>query len=305
MSNVNSKAIIDVHNHFVCKNTIDAFLNVYPKSFTEKFTKNGSEFVKRFEKMVGPEDRATQLVENMKLNGVDQLLPMTFSGDEESGFLAHKKYPKELPGTIPILYPEYHTDPNILEEWRTKGAVAIKFYPAFWSYGFNDERIGPYLDKIRDLGLGVLIHFGVVKGGETRNVWPSNPLELKPWLTNSNSRYEDMKFIICHFGAGYLREILLMAYGFKKNIAVDTSGSNDWIFNSEWTDLNQVFSKTIRALGVENIFFGTDSNFTLLREDVLRRQIGILEDLVTKKIISDDDRWNILGQNTLKQILKK
>ena len=94
-----------------------------------------------------------------------------------------------------------------------------------------------------------------------------------------------------------------MAYGYQKNIAVDTSGSNDWLFNSHWKDLTFVFQRSIEALKPENIFFGTDSNFQLLRQDVLNRQLGILEDLVTKKIITDDERWMILGGNTKKYIL--
>ena len=96
-----------------------------------------------------------------------------------------------------------------------------------------------------------------------------------------------------------------MAYGYPKQVAVDTSGSNDWLFNSPWSDLTFVFQLTIEALNPENLFFGTDSNRDLLRRGVIDRQKGILEDLVTKKVITDDDRWNILGGNTQKYILKQ
>jgi hypothetical protein len=280
---------------------LDAFQKAFPKNLMERFFKN-PEAVKVFQNLSPIEERGKEMIENMQINNIQQILPMTFASDEENGFLLHKLFPKYFPGTIPMLSPDYHTDPTILQSWKEKGAVAVKFYPAHWSFGFNDERLGPYLDQIRDLGLGILVHFGVVKGGETRNTWPSNPLELRPWLTNP--KFEDLKFIVCHFGAGHLQEVLMMGYGYRKQIAVDTSGSNDWLFNSPWSDLNFVFQRSIEALGPENVFFGTDSNTQLLRKNVIDRQIGILEDLVTKKVISDDDRWNILGGNTRKFILK-
>lgn len=295
-----NQKIIDIHHHFITNTAIKAFQKSYPKEVYEKFAKTAEE---RFSKLPDPETRSKQLVEDMKEKGVDQILLMTFSGDEDIGFSAHKNYPKHFPGTVPMLLPQYHTDPEIMDEWKNRGAVAIKFYPGFWNYGFNDERVKPYIEKIQDLGLGIIIHFGVMKGGDVRTLWPSNPLELKPWLTNP--KFEDLKFIIAHFGAGFLREVLMMGYSFSKNIAVDTSGSNDWLFNSPWIDLTQVFEKTIKALGSENVFFGTDSNANLIRDDVLIRQIGIIQDLVTKKIITSEEAEQILWKNTQDQILKQ
>lgn len=302
MSNSSDHQIIDIHNHFFNKNTIDAFSKIMPKQFSDRFAKSNPERAKAFENLPGPEGRAQQMLDDMHAKKISQILPMTFPTDQESGFTIHNLYPKEFPGTVPFLHPELQPDPAVLDDWKDKGAVAIKFYPAQWSFGFNDERIEKYLDKIRDLGLGILIHFGVVKGGNMRGTWPAHPLELKPWLRNP--KFEDLKYIVCHFGAGYLEDVLIMAYGYPKNLAVDTSGSNDWLFNSHWPDLTFVFQRSIEALGSENIYFGTDSNFQLLRQNVIDRQLGILEDLVTKKIITDDDRWNILGGNTKKYILK-
>ena len=301
MSGKPNHEIIDIHNHFINKNVLQAFSKIMPKSFTERFTKANPEQVKMFQNLPGPEERGKIMVEDMRKRGIDQILPMTFPTDEESGFIVHKLYPKEFPGSVPMLHPDF-TEPDVLDFWKEKGAVAVKFYPAQWTYGFDDDRIEKYLDKIRDLGLGILIHFGVVKGGEMRSTWPAHPLELKPWL--KNPKFEDLKYIVCHFGAGYLEDVLIMAYGYPKNIAVDTSGSNDWLFNSHWSDLTFVFQRSIEALNPENIFFGTDSNFQLLRRNVIDRQLGILEDLVTKKVITDEDRWNILGGNTKKYILK-
>ncbi len=42
-----------------------------------------------------------------------------------------------------------------------------------------------------------------------------------------------------------------------------------------------------------------------MRHDVVLRQKGILEDLITRKIISDEDRWDILGNNTHRLMFSK
>ena len=237
--NSSPNKLIDVHHHFITSKSLEAFQKTYPKELFERF--NSEEAKKRFGSLPDPETLISNLTQDMVSKGVDHVLPMTFAGEEKSGFLAHKKYPTLFPGTIPMLLPSYHTDPSILDEWKEKGAVAVKFYPGFWGFPFSDDRIKPYLEKIMDLDLGIIIHFGVMKGGDVRNIWPSNPLELKPWL--QTPKFKELKFIMAHFGAGYLREILMMGYAFPKNIAVDTSGSNDWLFHSPWTDLTQVLQK--------------------------------------------------------------
>ena len=173
--------------------------------------------------------------------------------------------------------------------------MAVKLYPGMWEeFTFSDERLLPYLKALREHDLVPMIHFGVMKGG-LQVGWPANPMELKPWLKHPS--LEDLKFVIAHFGAGFLREVLLIAYGHGKRIYVDSSGSNDWIFYSPWQDLTHVFKKTINALGSDHVLFGTDSGLELLREDVISRQVGILTDLVTKKIITKEDVNRILHEN--------
>ena len=113
MSNSSHHDIIDIHNHFMNKNMFEVMSKVYPKAFTERFSRASPEQMKMFQNMPTPEERANQMVEDMKGKGIDQILPMTFPGDEASGFLVHKLYPHEFPGTVPMLMPEYHTDPEV------------------------------------------------------------------------------------------------------------------------------------------------------------------------------------------------
>ena len=293
--------IIDVHHLFFTKNTLDGFKKLYSQEFSQGFAETNPERFKHFQNLLEPAEQALKLKENMKANGVDQILPMAFNFDTEGAFIAHKKYPESFPGIIPFLDPEHHPDPHIVEEWKKNGAVGVKFYPGQWKKTkFSDETLLPYLEALQENGLTPLIHFGVMKGGPQVG-WPSNPLELKPWL--QNRKLSELNFVIAHFGAGFLREVLLMAYGHGKRIYVDTSGSNDWIFWSPWTDLTYVFEKTIKAMGSSHLLFGSDSGLELLRSNVILRQKGILQDLLTKNIIKDEDVNNILSENA-KRILK-
>ena len=194
-------------------------------------------------------------------------------------------------------------EPEVMEDYKKRGAVSIKFHPSSWGYDFrfDDKRVFPYLEKCLELELVPMIHFGVIKGGDNIKNWPANPIELRPWL--QHPKLQQQKYIISHYGAGFLHEILIMAYSHKKRIFVDTSGSNDWILWSQWQDLTQVFEKAVLTLTPQNILFGTDSGLTTMRHDIVLRQKDILEDLVSRKVISDSQRWEILGNNTKRLLL--
>ncbi|WP_276207013.1 amidohydrolase family protein [Natranaerobius trueperi] len=73
--------------------------------------------------------------------------------------------------------------------------------------------------------------------------------------------YPNMPIIIPHFGAGYLQEVLHLAWSLP-NIYVDSSGSNQWL---DWMaydlELKDIFNKSLKTLGPERMIFGTDSSW--------------------------------------------
>ncbi|MFW9777883.1 MAG: amidohydrolase family protein [Candidatus Heimdallarchaeota archaeon] len=298
-SEVNEKLTCDVHHHFFTKSSIPAFKQNFPDDILE----TNPELKQFIEALPTTEQRARLTVTEMEKSNVDQVLLMSFSGDFDTVYQAHKMFPDKFPALIPFIDPRYDS-PDMIDEYKKKGAVSIKFYPGAWGndFDFNDHRVLPYLEKCLDLDLVPMIHFGVMKGGP-RNLasWPANPIELRPWL--QNPKLEEQRYIIAHFGAGYLREIFLMAYSHQDRLYVDTSGSNDWIQWSPIDSLTTVFEKSVLALTPQHILFGTDSGRLALRHDVVLRQKGILEDLVIRKIITDEDRWDILGNNTKRLLL--
>jgi predicted TIM-barrel fold metal-dependent hydrolase len=84
----------------------------------------------------------------------------------------------------------------------------------------------------------------------------ANPLALVA-AANAHRR---VKFVVPHFGAGFLRETLLLGAQCD-NVHVDTSSSNAWRATScPKPSLAEVFARALEVFGRERILFGTDSN---------------------------------------------
>ncbi len=288
---------LDIHHHFFSKSSVDAQRKFFGPEVVERYKKSDPEGYKEAMALPDSIQRAEQLLIQMKEYNIDYVIPMFRFPEYDSGsFDIHKKFPSKFPGVVPFLNPEINSDPEIMENWVTKGAIGVKLYPAEWEkFTLSSPELLPFFKKMVELHLHPIIHVGVIKGSSA--MWPCNPLEIRPWLTNKELK--ELKFIFAHFGAGFLREILMMAYANSKRIFVDTSGSNNWIDWSPWSDLTQVFEKSIKALSTSNILFGTDSNVNLLRPDVILRQRGILQDLVTRGVIKEEDREKILFNNAV------
>jgi predicted TIM-barrel fold metal-dependent hydrolase len=71
--------------------------------------------------------------------------------------------------------------------------------------------------------------------------------------------FPKIRFVIPHFGAGMLRETLMVA-DLCANVYVDTSSSNRWMAY-EALDLRDVFNRTLSVVGPERVLFGSDSSF--------------------------------------------
>ncbi len=90
--------------------------------------------------------------------------------------------------------------------------------------------------------------------------------------------FPDVSFVVAHFGAGYFREVLFLAYHVN-NLYVDTSGRNLWVRYLPYPlSLEQVFRKTLDVLGPRRILYGSDSRMLSrgYRREVLQEQLRIL-----------------------------
>jgi len=135
--------------------------------------------------------------------------------------------------------------------------------------------------KLRDL-------LGLPRGFD---VQAANPLAVIP----AADAFPAVRFVIPHFGAGFLRETL-MAGSMCSNVLVDTSSSNGWMATqAARTSLVDVFERVLGVFGPQRVLFGTDSSVFPRgwRHDLYTAQREALGALGA----SLEDRTQVFGEN--------
>ena len=144
------------------------------------------------------------------------------------------------------------------------GLHAPCLFPAMHCYSMEDPRAEAVIAAVEAAhGRAVFVHTGVLTVGIRRklglpspfNMRFSNPLDVHP----AAMRHPSVRFVLPHFGAGYLREALMLT-DLCSNVLLDTSSSNSWM-RYEGLDLKAVFRRVLDVAGPSRILFGTDSSF--------------------------------------------
>jgi predicted TIM-barrel fold metal-dependent hydrolase len=172
---------------------------------------------------------------------------------------------------------------------RVKSAAAnprlhcLCLFPAMHTYSIVDERLVPLLEAASDGGLAVFVHCGALSVGIRKKLGLasqfdlrfSNPLALHPVALH----FPKIRFIVPHFGAGLLREALMLA-DLCPNVYLDTSSSNHWM-SYEGLDLRTVFRRALDVAGASRLLFGSDSSFFPRgwNEEIFRQQTTALYEL--------------------------
>jgi hypothetical protein len=143
----------------------------------------------------------------------------------------------------------------------------------------------------------VFVHCGVLTVGARKklslpspfDMRYSNPIDLHPLAL----QFPALNFVIPHFGAGYLREALMLA-DLCPNVYLDTSSSNSWV-RYEGLDLKTVYRRAMDVAGARRLLFGTDSSFFPRgwNYEIFEAQTRALLDMG----ISGADARLILGEN--------
>jgi uncharacterized protein len=144
------------------------------------------------------------------------------------------------------------------------GLRAICLFPAMHRYAIQDDRVAGVFDVAAAApGTAVFVHCGVLSVGVRKKLGlPSlfdirygNPLDLHAVALN----HPEVPIIIPHFGAGLLREALMVA-DLCPNVLLDTSSSNAWI-RYAGLSLAAVFRRALAVAGPERLLFGSDSSW--------------------------------------------
>lgn len=238
---------------------------------------------------VDPDEMAAIWERRLSEQGVSQAVFMSFI----PGSAYFRRFACSRPSTIFACCTVDPRDPDAADTVRREieaGYVGVKLYPVNRAFAISDERTRPFFRAVAELQVPVCIHYGV--SVDTRSdLRFADPTDLSPVARD----HPEIPFVIAHFGAGYLREVLALSYQCP-NVLVDTSGTNNWLrIVPYWQDLKRVFEICVDALGPDRILFGTDSGAAPAgyRDWILAEQRRIVGDLG----LAQDDERAILGGN--------
>jgi len=254
---------------------------------------------------VSPVQLARRWIEEMEKYGISKLvLFASIPEDTLSVSTAISAFPDKFIGFFTVNPLVENVDAEIIHAVENMGMRGIILFPALYHVHVYDEILDKIYTIAEKYGIVVFTHFGILKIPIREAIGVrdqidgtySNPIDLHRVAV----KHPDVNFIIPHFGAGYLREILMLGVQCR-NVYVDTSSSNSWIKVLPYKiDLKDVFLKTIDVFGVDRIIFGTDSGIFPrgYRVDILNQQIEIMNQIG----LSSDEIQKILSGN-IKRLL--
>ncbi len=145
------------------------------------------------------------------------------------------------------------------------GLRGVCLFPAMHHVSLSDDRTMRVIEAAAaQAGTAVFVHCGALTVGVRKKLGLPSRFDVSlgnPLLVHRlAATFPDVPFVIPHFGAGFLREVLMLA-DVCPNVYVDTSSSNSWVRYVPGLTLDSVFSQALRVMGASRLLFGTDSSF--------------------------------------------
>jgi len=253
--------ILDFHAHFpantgVARRELHPLVKAYAKDLKEQW-REVFDFPEPESEQFSIQVQEERWAAEVQNNHLEKVVFMTGGGNQVlSGVV--RQHPQEFIGFA-------HHDlcaPNAVEEMQYAldelGLSGYKWFGPRTTLPFESKELKPFWRLLADRKVPVLIHFGVLGGaGGTIRHPRISPITL----AEVAQEYTDIPFIIPHFGAGYLQDLLHLAWS-SPNVYIETSGSNDWI---RWMphplSLKDLFATALDTVGSKRIIFGTDSSW--------------------------------------------
>jgi predicted TIM-barrel fold metal-dependent hydrolase len=147
---------------------------------------------------------------------------------------------------------------------RDRGMRAICLFPAMHRYSMQDDRARRIVEVAAAVpGTAVFVHCGVLSVGVRKRLGLASPFDIRfgnPLDLHAIALgHPEVPIIIPHFGAGMLREALMVA-DLCPNVVLDSSSSNGWI-KYVGLSLATVFRQALSVVGPDRLLFGSDSSF--------------------------------------------
>jgi predicted TIM-barrel fold metal-dependent hydrolase len=248
--------VFDAHTHF------------FSHAFFEALAPDAAE---RAGFTLPPEDPAELgriWVDELDRHGVRSALMMaSVPGDEASVGAAVAACPDRIAGAFMVDPTRADRVDRAGKGFDDYGLRVACLFPAMHGFSVADSEGARTIAAIaaERPGTAVFVHFGALSVGIRKKLGIasrfdlrySNPLDLHPLACE----FPTTSFIIPHFGAGMLREALMVA-DLCSNVYLDTSSSNRWMsYLAAETTLDVVFRRAIDCIGHARLLFGSDSSF--------------------------------------------
>jgi predicted TIM-barrel fold metal-dependent hydrolase len=214
-----------------------------------------------------PENLAAVWVQELDRHGVSRAaLIASVPGDQESVVAAVGAFPQRFYGYM-MVNPVAPSPAADVERALGTGHIhGLCFFPAMHRYSIQDDRVAAVLDLLAASPRTIaFVHCGVLSVGFRKKLGLPSPFDMRfsnPIDVHAMAlRYPQIRFVIPHFGAGYLREALMLC-DLCPNVYLDTSSSNRWMRYAEAdVDLRAVFRQALEVAGPKRVLFGTDSSY--------------------------------------------
>jgi predicted TIM-barrel fold metal-dependent hydrolase len=286
----------------------DAHVHFFSRRFFEAMGAQSGKTAEQVAQITGwaappedPAELARQWVAELDGRGVARAaLIASVPGDEASVEVAVHAFPQRFFGYFMVNPMEAGAAERTQIALR-RGLHAVCLFPAMHRYSLEDANVEAVVQAASLLrARAVFVHCGVLTVGVRKKLGLpspfdmrySNPIDLHPLAM----RYPGVTFVVPHFGAGYLREALMLG-DLCPNVLLDTSSSNRWM-RYEGLELKTVFRRAMDGVGAQRLLFGTDSSFfpRAWNCDVYEAQQRALLDLG----ISGTDARSILEGNLVR-----
>ena len=226
-------------------------------------------------------------------------LMSSIPGDTASVAAAVRRHPGRFVGFFMVDPTQPGAAAKASEAIERDGMRGLCLFPAMHRFPIQDERAVAMFDLAASKpGTVVFVHCGVLSVGVRKKLGlPSpfdirfgNPLDLHAVALS----HPQVPIIIPHFGAGLLREALMVG-DLCPNVLFDTSSSNGWIKYQPGLTLSAVFRQALAVVGPDRLLFGSDSSFFPRGwvKDVYEQQTAALEEIgasaeITRKLFGEN-----------------
>jgi predicted TIM-barrel fold metal-dependent hydrolase len=288
--------VADAHVHF--------FSPVFYKSLAEQKSVKTVAPLLGWDEPKSPEALAERWVGELDRHGIERaMLIASVPNDTASVGAAIERYPSRFRAVYmanPMLpSPDIRFESACCEDYVS----GIFLFPAMHRYSLNEEKVRGLIQVVAGhRGALVYVHCGALSVGFRKKLGLpshfdlrySNPVDLHDLAVS----FPQVNFVIPHFGAGYLREALMVA-DLCPNVYLDTSSSNSWMrYQEEDLTLEKVFTKALDVVGPTRLLFGSDSSWFPRGwvKSVFDRQVEALMNIE----VDEETARAILGENLMR-----